>query len=245
MATDMNHIKDLLEKFYEGVSTPAEENILYEFFNSGNDIPDEMENDRRMFAILSNTAKYAVPPVDLQDRIMQTIDSQTANKNAARKNATRLSRFSWIAIATLASAAAVIALIVLTPFTTEITPDIRETSGLLASIESADTVYRTNGNQDEAEKTPADTSRKTTVPPVGKHLTAKDPAVSTARQIIAKAETDNDEYRELSEEEQKAFEAGMKAIARAVDQMAFASRCIESTDDNLRNIYTEIQDKLK
>lgn len=236
MATDMNHIKDLLEKFYEGVSTPAEENILYEFFNSGNDIPDEMENDRRMFAILSNTAKYAVPPVDLQDRIMQTIDSSTANKNAARKNATRLSRFSWIAIATLASAAAVIALIVLTPFTTEITPDIRETSGLLASIESADTVYRTNGNQDEAEKTPADTS---------KHLTAKDPAVSTARQIIAKAETDNDEYRELSEEEQKAFEAGMKAIARAGDQMAFASRCIESTDDNLRNIYTEIQDKLK
>lgn len=177
MATDMNHIKDLLEKFYEGVSTPEEENILCEFFNSGNDIPDEMENDRRMFAILSNTAKYAVPPVDLQDRIMQTIDSQTANKNAARKNATRLSRFSWIAIATLASAAAVIALIVLTPFTTEITPDIRETSGLLASIESADTVYRTNGNQDEAEKTPADTSRKTTVPPVGKHLTAKDPAV--------------------------------------------------------------------
>ena len=37
----------------------------------------------------------------------------------------------------------------------------------------------------------------------------------------------------------------MKAIARAGDQMAFASRCIELTDDNLRNIYTEIQDKLK
>ncbi|MDE7116193.1 MAG: hypothetical protein K2O56_07190 [Muribaculaceae bacterium] len=241
----MNHIKDLLEKFYEGVSTPEEENILCEFFNSGNDIPDEMENDRRMFAILSDTAKYAVPPVDLQDRIIQAIDSSTANKNAARKNAARHSRFSWIAIATLASAAAVIALIVLTPFTTEITPDIPETPGQLAYIESADTIDRTIGNPDEAEKTPAYNSRKTTVASAGKRLTTKSPAISTERQVIARAETDNDEYPEFSEEEQKAFEAGMKAIARAGDQMAFASRCIESTDDNLRNIYTEIQDKLK
>ena len=236
----MNHIKDLLEKFYEGVSTPKEDNILCEFFNSENDIPDEMENDRRMFAILSDTAKYAVPPVDLQDRIMQAIDSSTTNKNAARH-----SRFSWIAIATLASAAAVIALIVLTPFTTEITPDIPETPGQLAYIESADTIDRTTGNPNEAEKTPANNSRKTTVASAGKRLTTKSPAISTERQVIARAETDNDEYPEFSEEEQKAFEAGMKAIARAGDQMAFASRCIESTDDNLRNIYSEIQDKLK
>ncbi len=71
MATDIKYIKHLLEKFYEGTTSPEEDNILYEFFSSTSEIPEEMEADSKIFTALSDSSKYAVPPSDLHDRIMK------------------------------------------------------------------------------------------------------------------------------------------------------------------------------
>ena len=48
MATDIKYIKHLLEKFYEGTTSPEEDNILYEFFSSTSEIPEEMEADSKI-----------------------------------------------------------------------------------------------------------------------------------------------------------------------------------------------------
>ena len=96
MATDIKYIKHLLEKFYEGTTSPEEDNILYEFFSSTSEIPEEMEADSKIFTALSDSSKYAVPPSDLPDRIMKAVDNTFISDHKSRV-ASQRKRFSVIA----------------------------------------------------------------------------------------------------------------------------------------------------
>ncbi|MDE6288875.1 MAG: hypothetical protein K2M00_08850 [Muribaculaceae bacterium] len=63
-----NDIKQLLDKFYAGETTPAEEALLTQYFLSHSD-DDGLEEDRRLFIALAR-ARQGMPPVDLEDRIV-------------------------------------------------------------------------------------------------------------------------------------------------------------------------------
>lgn len=244
MDMDVKYIKDLLEKFYEGTSSQEEDNILSEFFNSGESIPQDMEADRRMFAVLSDPSKYAMPPADLQEKIMEAVDNAPITRTVAGASLHR-KRFSWISIASFAAAAAVIAFFMLAPFSTGVKTDTVHAPNQLASSSYSDTVD-TNINLSEPV---AELEGKGDVKDIDSS-TRKNNSVgkgikSQMHPVVAKAAISSETIPELTEEEQLAFEAGMKALARAGEQMAYASDRLESTDESLRNIYSTIQDKLK
>lgn len=244
MDMDVKYIKDLLEKFYEGTSSQKEDDILSEFFNSGENIPQDMEADRRMFAALSDPSKYAMPPADLQEKIMEAVDNAPITRIITDASLHR-KRFFRIPIASFAAAAAIIAFFMLAPFSTGVKTDTAHAPNQLASSSYNDTVD-TNINLSEpvagleskevAEDVDNSTRKNNSI---GKGIKPQPyPAV-------AKAAISSETIPELTEEEQLAFEAGMKALARAGEQMAYASDRLESTDESLRNLYSTIQDKLK
>lgn len=244
MDMDVKYIKDLLEKFYEGTSSQEEDNILSEFFNSGENIPQAMEADRRVFAVLSDPSKYAMLPADLQEKIMEAVDNSPITKTVTGTSLRR-KRFSRISIASFAVAAAVIAFFMLAPFSTGVKTDTVHAPNQLASSSYNDTVD-TNINLSEpvaeqegkevAEDVDSSTRKNNSI---GKGIKTQ------PHRAVAKATITSETVPELTEEEQLAFEAGMKALARAGEQMAYASDRLESTDESLRNIYSTIQDKLK
>lgn len=63
-----NDIKQLLDKFYAGETTPAEEALLTQYFLS-HSAEGSFEDDRRLF-IAMNRAQRCVAPTDLEDRIV-------------------------------------------------------------------------------------------------------------------------------------------------------------------------------
>lgn len=244
MDMDVKYIKDLLEKFYEGTSSQEEDDILSEFFNSRENIPQEMEADRRMFAALSDPSKYAMPPADLQEKIMEAVDNAPITRTVAGASLHR-KRFSRLSIVSFVAAAAVIAFFMLAPFSTGVKTDTVHAPNQLAFSSYSDTVD-TNVNLSEpvaelegkvvAEDVDSSTRKNNSI---GKGIK------SQPHRAVAKAAISSKAIPELTEEEQLAFEAGMKALARAGEQLAYASDRLESTDESLRNIYSTIQDKLK
>lgn len=76
------NIQKLLERFYDGKTTTAEEEKLYIYFKEDN-IPEELGADKELFLSLYNTDVVEVP-IDLKERLSQTIDSLDA-RNSEKK----------------------------------------------------------------------------------------------------------------------------------------------------------------
>lgn len=64
-------IKNLIEKFYSGTTTDAEEKLLKSYF-SGNDIADELKSEQKLFLALC-PSEVSIPD-DLQERVERRID---------------------------------------------------------------------------------------------------------------------------------------------------------------------------
>lgn len=73
---DINHIKGLLEAYYDGTTTIEQEKLLCDFFASTTDIPAELEADRRLFNSLhSALANEAIVPDNLKTQLISHIDN--------------------------------------------------------------------------------------------------------------------------------------------------------------------------
>lgn len=69
----------LLKKYYEGVSTPGEEEKLREYFSSQN-IPAGFEAEKAMFGFFGEAAAPE-PSADFEDRILNGIDVSLEKRN--------------------------------------------------------------------------------------------------------------------------------------------------------------------
>lgn len=69
----------LLKKYYEGVSTPGEEEELREYFSSQN-IPAGFEAEKAMFGFFGEAAAPE-PSADFEDRILNGIDISLEKRN--------------------------------------------------------------------------------------------------------------------------------------------------------------------
>ena len=69
----IDDIKILLQKYYDGESSPQEEHQLKSFFTS-NDVPEDMMADKMMFEHLATYTPEI--PADLNDKISKAIDSK-------------------------------------------------------------------------------------------------------------------------------------------------------------------------
>lgn len=87
----------LLEKYYKGESTKAEERDLKIFFN-GNTIPEGYEAERAIFGYYLAVSDIPEPSADFEARILAGID-ESQNKSGSRKNR----RFVLTVLSTAAS----------------------------------------------------------------------------------------------------------------------------------------------
>lgn len=73
MKRNDTHIEELLHAFYEGVTTPEEEQILYAYFE-GQDISEHLQKERDLFRELYQAQSQSIP-ANLGARIESLIDT--------------------------------------------------------------------------------------------------------------------------------------------------------------------------
>ena len=73
---DRETTKRLLKKYYEGRTSAEEEQLLREYFGSG-EVPPELEPDRELFAALAEEGSEK-PPATLQGQLEDMIDTHYA-----------------------------------------------------------------------------------------------------------------------------------------------------------------------
>ena len=83
-----SNIESLLIRFYEGKTTPAEEEKLMDFFRS-DDVPTELEADRKLFLSMSEIADTHIPD-DIATEINTFVDN--LNDSETEKNPELASR---------------------------------------------------------------------------------------------------------------------------------------------------------
>ena len=75
MTYDMNieQIKSLLARFYEGQTTPEEERQLVAFFRR-EDVPEDLQQDKQLFLLLAQTSEQEMPQ-DIADEITAFVNN--------------------------------------------------------------------------------------------------------------------------------------------------------------------------
>lgn len=92
---DIKHIEQLLESFYDGITSVEEEKVLFGFF-TGNGVPDYMEKERKLFLKLYQTEKTSIPE-NLEFRLNSLIDTlESANSGDEKRNKISVSHWQWI-----------------------------------------------------------------------------------------------------------------------------------------------------
>jgi hypothetical protein len=91
---ELTHIRNLLEKFYEGTTSQAEEKELSAFFLNS-DVPSEYQADKELFVAMAEAAGSVEIPSGLDDRIGRTIDNAQQKEQRGR----RISLYSFTGLA--------------------------------------------------------------------------------------------------------------------------------------------------
>lgn len=70
---NIEQIKSLLARFYEGQTTPEEERLLADFFRR-EDVPEELQEDKQLFLILAQISDQEMP-VDIAEEITAFVNN--------------------------------------------------------------------------------------------------------------------------------------------------------------------------
>ncbi|MBN1132645.1 MAG: hypothetical protein JXA39_06205 [Bacteroidales bacterium] len=92
---NVNKIKALLDRYYNGETTLEEEQQLEQYFRKS-DIPESFSVDKELFLALADDAPVMEIPGDLDEKIMNTID-RAENKEIKTR------RISWFSLSGLAA----------------------------------------------------------------------------------------------------------------------------------------------
>lgn len=77
---NIEQIKSLLARFYEGQTTPEEERLLADFFRR-EDVPEDLQEDKQLFLLLAQTSDQEMPQ-DIAEEITAFVNNlgQTKKK---------------------------------------------------------------------------------------------------------------------------------------------------------------------
>lgn len=117
---ELNEIKKLLEKYYDGATSPAEDNQLIAFFHN-NVVPDDLKVDQELFLYASHERNTEPHSDNLEDRLITLID------NEAKKENRRAKTFLLYKISSVAASIAIIAVIWLSVFNRNTEPQLADT----------------------------------------------------------------------------------------------------------------------
>lgn len=110
---EYNDIREILNRWYDGNTTPAEQQRLADFFATDRELPADLEMEREMFRAMTEAGEdYAEMPLEVSRSINAAIEAEmSGERRPQRKN------FGWRRRAMTACAAAACMAVVLTiPF---------------------------------------------------------------------------------------------------------------------------------
>lgn len=110
---EYNDIREILNRWYDGNTTPAEQQRLADFFATDRELPADLEMEREMFRAMTEAGEdYAEMPLEVSRSINAALDAEMAReRRPQRKN------FGWRRRAMTACVAAACMAVVLTiPF---------------------------------------------------------------------------------------------------------------------------------
>ena len=70
---NIEQIKSLLARFYEGQTTPEEERLLADFFRR-EDVPEDLQQDKQLFLLLAQTSDQEMPQ-DIAEKITAFVNN--------------------------------------------------------------------------------------------------------------------------------------------------------------------------
>lgn len=110
---EYNDIREILNRWYDGNTTPAEQQRLADFFATDRELPADLEMEREMFRAMTEAGEdYAEMPHDVSERINAAIEAEMAEERGPQRKG-----FGWRRRAMTACAAAACMAVVLTiPF---------------------------------------------------------------------------------------------------------------------------------
>lgn len=110
---EYNDIREILNRWYDGQSTPAELQRLADFFATDRELPADLEMEREMFRAMAEAGEdYAEMPVEVSERITAALEAEMAGERVERRKG-----FGWRRRAmTACAAAACMAMILTIPF---------------------------------------------------------------------------------------------------------------------------------
>lgn len=110
---EYNDIREILNRWYDGQSTPAEQQRLADFFATDRELPADLEMEREMFRAMTEAGEdYAEMPLEVSRSINAALDAEMARERGSQRKG-----FGWRRRAMTACAAAACMAVVLTiPF---------------------------------------------------------------------------------------------------------------------------------
>lgn len=110
---EYNDIREILNRWYDGQSTPAEQQRLADFFATDRELPADLEMEREIFRAMAEAGEeYAEMPHEVSERINAAIEAEMAEERGPQRKG-----FGWRRRAMTACAAAACMAVVLTiPF---------------------------------------------------------------------------------------------------------------------------------
>ncbi len=254
MKTDYSYIRELLDKFYEGTSTSDEEIILSGFFSNTSDLPEEFKADRQVFQAMEESLESTSIPPDLEQKILKSIDIKISNGPGRQSKAIHMRKLIRRTLI-ITSAAAVFILIFMIPFIAGIGDDMQAEKNLIAHTdtisldnnhdETAALTSESNVSGDIASETPSDSENQgKTYMAASKTTCQVGSSKHTSKNHESIAPATGKEEITLSEEEIKAINLGLSALAKAGRQLAYTQECIETTDRAVDKSISEIKNAL-
>lgn len=110
---EYSDIREILNRWYGGNTTPAEQQRLADFFATDRELPADLEMEREMFRAMAEAGEdYAEMPVEVSERINAALDAEMSGERSLRRKGS-----GWRSRAMTACAAAACMAVVLTiPF---------------------------------------------------------------------------------------------------------------------------------
>lgn len=110
---EYNDIREILNRWYDGNTTPAEQQRLADFFARDRELPADLEMEREMFRAMTEAGEeYAEMPHEVSERINAALEAEMAEERGPQRKG-----FGWRRRAMTACAAAACMAVVLTiPF---------------------------------------------------------------------------------------------------------------------------------
>lgn len=206
---NIDEIKKMLDRYYEGESTPSETALLKEFFQTAQEIPADMGADAVIFRSLAEADKAEVEvPADLKERIV------------AATTGARPRFLNWRPLLAAAASAAVLISLLVALFRPSVSSDVTE------HLAMADTIRQIAAPEAPAEASAAPEA-DSTVPQLQE---AAEPELIARAEPVKKAVASKSAYtREVTDPAETAEIAlkVLRMLGNSLDQAEGGIKCAD------------------